>query len=246
MVKVAIAGATSSVGRSIVEAIAATKKHDLVVLSRRPAPLFEFTGIAYDHKTVDYTDSASLQRALAGVHTVILAHWDNDPAVFIASSLAILAAAVAAGAERFVPSEFATRGLPDDVLEAYRAKAVIADAVRKSGLEYTIFECGFFLNYLGTGTPGQGYMGPFKPLIDVENCTATFVGDGNYHTVQTHGDDVGKFVAASLDLDRWPAVSRMAGDRKTVNEIIALAEAVRGTSVLFYRACATEVEFSFC
>lgn len=148
------------------------------------------------------------------MHTVILAHWDNDPAVFIASSLAIL------DAKRFVPSEFATRGLPDDVMEVYRAKAIVADAVRKSGLEYTIFECGFFLNYLGTGTPGQGYMGPFKPLIDVENCTASFVGDGNYHTVQTHGDDVGKFVAASLDLDKWPEVSRMAGDRKAVNEMI--------------------------
>lgn len=77
-------------------------------------------------------------------------------------------------------------------------------------------------------------MGPFKPLIDVENCTASFVGDGDYHTIQTHGDDVGKFVAASLNSDKWSEVSRMAGDRKTVNEIIALAEAVRGMSVLFH------------
>lgn len=94
--------------------------------------------------------------------------------------------------------------------------------------------CGFFLNYLGTGTSGQGYMSPFKPLISVENCTASFVGDGDYHTVQMHGDDVGKFVAAGLNLDKWSEISRMAGDRKTVNEIIALAEAVRGMSVLFH------------
>ena len=229
MVKVAIVGGTSSVGCYIVEAIAATKKHELVILSSRPPPITEFAGIVYEHKMVDYTDAASLKLALAGVHTVILAHWNRDPTVFIASSLALLDAAVAVGAKRFVPSEFAAHGLHDDPIEAYRPKAVVADAVRKSGLEYTLFECGFFMNYLGTGSPGLGYMGAFSPLVDVANCTALFVGDGEYHIVQTHGEDVGKFVAASLDLDKWPEISRMAGDRKKVNEILALAEEIRGT-----------------
>jgi hypothetical protein len=39
---------------------------------------------------------------------------------------------------------------------------------------------------------------------------------------------VGAFVAAILDLERWSESSGMAGDVKTYNEVIKLAESIRG------------------
>ena len=70
--------------------------------------------------------------------------------------------------------------------------------------------------------------GGLKIVVDVEKCSALIPGDGNKPVAFTRGEDVGAFVAASLDLQKWPEVSTMAGDVKTWNEVVALAEAVRG------------------
>ena len=40
------------------------------------------------------------------------------------------------------------------------------------------------------------------------------------------------FVAASLELPKWPEISRIKGDRMTWNEVVALAETIRGTRVV--------------
>lgn len=65
-------------------------------------------------------------------------------------------------------------------------------------------------------------------VINVEKCTAEIPGDGEAKVAYTALEDIGAFVAASLDLPKWPDVSRMAGDLKSYNEIVALAEAIRG------------------
>ncbi len=228
MVKVAVAGGTGGLGRYIVEAILATGKHKVVILSRSAkAPISGAEVIA-----VDYTDPTSLDHALVGVHTVIVCLFDHDPASFIASQTALLDAAVRSGAKRFAPSEFVIRSLANDPIAIYAPKDVVAEAVKKSGLEYTFFENGVFLNYLGTGTPGLGYMRPLHFIVNLEEWSAKLPEDGKAKIVFTHGEDVGAFVAASLDLQKWPEVSRMAGDVKSYKEIVELLETVTGTSAL--------------
>ena len=108
----------------------------------------------------------------------------------------------------------------------YRPKAVVADYVRKSGLEYTFFETGFFMS--AVGPEGLGHIGSEKFIIDIGKYKAQIPGDGNAKVAMTRVEDIGTFVSASLELEKWPEVSRMAGDVKSYNEIVRLAEDIRG------------------
>lgn len=226
MVKVAVAGATSHIGGWIIPAIA--EKHEVVALSRKPSNRFAHLSNVR-HVAVDYADSAALDAALQGVHTVISTIFDYNKDTYLATSFALLHSALRVGAKRFAPSEFAARGLHDDPIEIYRSKPIVADAVRGSGIEYTLYDTGFWMNMLAVGTPGADGV-VYKPIFDVENLTASIPGDGSAYIVYIRGEDIGKFVAASLELEKWPEVSRMVGDRKTFADILRLVEEVRGKS----------------
>lgn len=242
MVKVAIAGGTGGLGLHIVESIVEAGKHEVVVLSRKSThPVLEKLGVSVI--SVSYDDPAALTKALGGVHTVISTISELDGDALTKPQLALLAAAVRAGVKRFAPSEFAARPNPDHPVELYRRRWAVTEAVMRSGLEYTIFEVGIFMNYFACGTAGIGHLYPFTYLFDVENCTATLLGDGSRYIVYTRAEDVGKFVAASLDLEKWPERSVMRGDRKRLNEILRLAEEVRGALYLLFLAV---VEVNSC
>ena len=231
MVKVAIAGATGHIGSQLVEALAAGKKHDIIVLSRAPNPLDEtFRSLGAELRPISYSDPASLEKALAGVHTVVSTIFSLDPDVLLNCQLALLDAAKRTGVKRFVPSEFNVLGKHDDPIEMYRPKAHVSDAVRKSGLEYTLFENGIYMNYLATGTPGLGPASPINFVVNVGECTADIPGTGEEGVAYTRVQDIARFVAASLDLEKWPEVSRMAGEMTTYNKIVAQAETIRGAS----------------
>lgn len=227
MVKVAVAGGTGSIGKLIVDAILATKKHEVVVLSRSPNPALESRGVTVI--PVSYTDSSSLERALQGVHTVI--STIGVPAeldAWAASQIALLEAAKKVGVKRFAPSEFAARALPNDPLVGYTHKAKVLEEVARSELEYTFFESGLWMNFLADGSPRLGQLQLPRFVVDVERCTATIPGDGTFALALTRTEDIAAFVAASLDLPEWPEVSKMVGDSISWNEVTALAEKVRG------------------
>lgn len=228
MVKVAVAGATGQVGRSLVESILSSRKHELIVLSRSASnPALKALGVTI--VPISYTDPTSLDRALAGVHTVISTISSPDRDTFVSCHVALLDAAKRMGVQRFAPSEFNISRVPNDPATLYAPKAVVAEIVRKSGLEYTFYETGLFMNFLACGTPGQGLADKLNFVVNVGEGTAKIPGDGEAMVAYTRLEDIGAFVAASLDLPKWPEVSRMAGDVKTYNEIVALAEAARGT-----------------
>ena len=227
MVRVAVAGGTGGVGLHIVEAIVETQLHEVIVLSRKTDdPHLRALGVTV--RAVSYDDITSLVLALNGVHTVISTIAGLDENSLARPQLALLEAAIQAGVKRFAPSEFGVRATPDNPIEFYRPKWIVAEAVRKSGLEYTFFENGIFMNYLASGTEGVGHLQPLKFLVDLENYRATIPGDGSAFLVFTRVEDVGRFVAASLSLEKWPEYSEMRGDRKPLAEVLALAEAVRG------------------
>jgi uncharacterized protein YbjT (DUF2867 family) len=227
MVKVAIAGGTGGVGLHLVEAILESKKHEVIVLSRsQSSPGFQRLGVKVYQ--VSYDSPSALASALCGVHTVISTISGYDEKTLAGSQLALLDAALKAGVKRFAPSEFSVHSAPDNAIEVWRHKWTVVEALRKSGIEYTLFEPGVFTNYLGDGTMGLGHLRPLKAVFDMENCKMTIPGDGSAEVVMTRVEDVGRFVAASLDLETWPEVSQMRGDRKSLREILRLAEVVRG------------------
>ncbi|KAJ7266398.1 hypothetical protein B0H12DRAFT_1099494 [Mycena haematopus] len=224
--KVAIAGAATGVGRCIAESILNDGTHTVVILSRNAIPALSERGAIVT--TVSYDSQQSLVDALTGVHTVISAIGDHSRSVD--SQVALVHAAVAAKVTRFVPSGWSgTDGGKDDVVELYRFKQPVLDALRQSNLKWSHPENGIFLNYFASPSKGVATLKPLKFFIDVENCTATIPGDGNLKLSYTAVEDVGAFVAKALNSpEEWPQTLRIVGARITHNELVKIAEGVRG------------------
>lgn len=107
-------------------------------------------------------------------------------------------------------------------------KVEASRAVRQAkDLEYTNFYTGFFLDYWGIPAV-KSYMKPAVMVLDIAHNAAAIPGSGDTHLAFTHTTDVGKYVAAAMDLDKWEPGYNLSADRITWNEFLALAEGVRG------------------
>lgn len=229
MVVVAVAGGGGGIGLDIVRAILNTKKHEVTVLSRSIQPHLASQGV--DSRIVDYGSVEQLTESLRGVHTVIscISPHGNDSA---AAELALLEASKKAGATRFVPSEW--NSACNDTVDLYNGKVIVWKAVQSSGLEYTRFINGLWMNVWGPGCirdeeAALGAYGSRPPFaIDLKAGTAIIPGDGSQQVVVTRTQDVGQFVAAALDLAEWKPESRIVGDKLSLNEVVQLAKTVCG------------------
>jgi uncharacterized protein YbjT (DUF2867 family) len=226
--KVAIVGASAGVGRAIADAVLNDGTHTVVILSRTAIPELSERGAIVT--TVSYDSHQSLVAALAGVHTVISAIGDHSRSAD--AQVALVHAAVAAKVTRFIPSGWSgTDGGKDDVVELYRYKQPALDALRQSNLKWSHPENGIFLNYFASPLKGIATLKPLKFWIDVENCKATIPGDGNLKLSYTSVEDVGAFVAKALNVPEtveWPQSLRIVGTNITHNELVKIAEGVRG------------------
>lgn len=72
------------------------------------------------------------------------------------------------------------------------------------------------------------HFGSGKLLLDARAGTIDIPGDGTEKLTFTSAQDIGKFVAASLDLDEWEDVSGIVGESTTWNEVMDVAEAITG------------------
>ena len=229
MVAVAVAGGGGGIGSDIAQAILKTKKHSLIVLSRSAQPNLTLQGV--DVHIVDYSSVEQLTSSLKGIHTVIscIAAYGNTST---ASELALLEAAKQAGAIRFVPSEWNSDC--HDIVQLYAGKSIVWKAVRSSGLEYTRFTNGLWMNVWGPGCVAdeEKALGAYgkRPAfaIDLKAGTAIIPGDASQKVVVTRTQDVGTYVAAALDLPKWEAESRIVGDRLSFGEVVELAKTVCG------------------
>ncbi|KAJ7507094.1 hypothetical protein B0H11DRAFT_1970223 [Mycena galericulata] len=90
-----------------------------------------------------------------------------------------------------------------DVVELYRHQNRALEALRDNGIR------------------------PLKPLkfwIDVENCKATIPGEGNIKLAYTASR-----IALDVDVE-WPKTLKIVGTNNTHNELVEIAEKVRGQS----------------
>lgn len=123
----------------------------------------------------------------------------------------------------------------------------------KVGVIYTnipwlIPQYSMFLNSMVAGTPKNqaealGGLRPFNYVIDIPAGTADIPGDGKTPVKYTSTQDVGRFVAGSLDLEHWEPVSGMAGDNKTYDEVVEIAERVTGGKRKLLRRYTSAEEF---
>ncbi|KAI9840667.1 MAG: hypothetical protein M1837_001391 [Sclerophora amabilis] len=238
MVKVAVAG-VGGLGHHIVNAIRATGKHEVVVLSRRKKEQLERDGVKVEE--VDYDDPASLERALKGVEAVISTLVSLDHTLFDAQ-VALIKACLATGVRRFAPSEF--EGSPyarTDRIEFQKYKRQVLEylavEVDRSQLEWTVFSIGGLYDFMGPlradgktlcSSDSLDPIG-FSPIVDLQHCRAEVPEGAQERRVRfVLADDVGRSVARCLDLEQWPEQIRISGANPTCGELIQIAEGIKG------------------
>ncbi|CAH0055971.1 unnamed protein product [Clonostachys solani] len=240
---VAVAGGTGSMGRTIVEALVATKKHKTVVLSRKVGNTFIIISptsnpdlekeLGVPIIAVDYDNIKAVAETLEqnNVDTVISAiMMMPGPAGDPKEIQLIRAADLSKTTKRLISSDY---GLPhseghDKQLPSVIYKQQAQEELKTvKDLETTRIINGQFMDYWGI--PGvKSHFGPFPIAIDIANDTAAIPGDGNTPVIMTHTSDVGKYVAASLDLEKWEPIHSIAGDKVSLNELLSYAEAAKG------------------
>ncbi|KAI5455875.1 hypothetical protein BGZ63DRAFT_436414 [Mariannaea sp. PMI_226] len=222
MTRVAIAGATGGLGRTIMEAIVARKKHNVFALSRKQTGVFheqpEVTVLAVNYSSPEDIAAILKINAIDTIVSCLSLHTEEDNQ---AQLNLIEGAAQSTTVTTFVPSD----NFPFPATE-YKVAAVkkLRDI---PGIQYTRFLSGMFMDYYG---PPQAptRMNTMTIVIDHENHKAVVPGDGNIPVVLTHTTDVARFVAASLDLKEWPEASFIRGDKLTLNKLVAIAESIQG------------------
>lgn len=108
MVTVALAGATTGLGLTMLRVfLTQNTSHKIILLSRSEQPQLASQGV--DVRPVDYSDHQSLVSALHGVHTVLSVIGGGAPGKQH-PQIALLEAAKEAGVTRFAPSEYAGQG----------------------------------------------------------------------------------------------------------------------------------------
>jgi len=258
MVTVALSGATSGFGLTVLRTFAANPgPHTLVLLSRTPQP--EWTAKGVDVRPVDYTSRTSLVQALQGVHTV-LSMIGASPEAMRDSQLALVAAAKEAGVRRFAPSEYVGAGGGYRDIDLYAGKGEVWEAVKASGMQYTRFACGIFMSIFATGTPkpvtevgrAEGAesgeeealagLRPWSFMFNMLRGTADLPGDGSAKFAVTDTRDVARFVIAALDLDVWPAELGMRGSLLSFDEAVAIVGRVQGRKFLVRENSVAELE----
>ncbi|KAF4872122.1 Oxidoreductase BOA1 [Colletotrichum siamense] len=225
MVKVAIAGGSSSIGKAIFDAIGKLGVDDAIILGRKT------TG---DSKVVvvDYTSIQSLTEVLDTheVHTVISTVSIADDASGMTQMNLIEAAVACQHTKRFMPSEFGAKYDDEFIrdIPTYEWKFKAVDRLKETDLEYTQFSNGMFMDYWLAPRIESAFRLNLPCWVDLDNHIAAIPGDGNRPIVLTHSRDIGRFVAAVLGLPRWERRYYLVGDRLTVNDFVAIAEETSG------------------
>jgi uncharacterized protein YbjT (DUF2867 family) len=240
MVLVAVAGGTSpTLGKSIVNAIITEGNHEVVILSRASSEFGSNNGGEFKYgapvRAVDYNSVESLTHGLAGVHTLISIIKSNDPEQMVLHHQNMLEAAEAAGVKRFAPSEWGMGPLANQKVDLIRPKLKIWDLCLASRLECTRFFVGMFMNYLGQGCPATRRREALSGLeddlmldfvnVEAGNALIPVTSDGRPGRLSLcELSDVGKFVAAALNLETWEKEMGMVGSTTTMEEIVWVAE----------------------
>ncbi|GJC91449.1 nmrA-like family protein [Colletotrichum higginsianum] len=226
---VAVAGGTGGFGKTVVEQLALSGKHDIVVFSRTAPAEQAKDGPKFI--SADYTNLDSLIKILESqnIDTVISTIGLHNEATEKAQLNLIEAAKRSSKTKRFIPSEFGAMNTPEFAkIEPYANVWLrAADALKASGLEYTRLINGFFLDYWGMPYI-KTYMPKYKFAFDMENYKAAIPGTGNEPLTVTYTVDVSRFIVRALDDKDWPEFSIIAGSDITLNEALAKVEKVRG------------------
>ncbi|KAI0965070.1 NAD(P)-binding protein [Xylaria arbuscula] len=245
MVKVVVAGGSGQVAREVVDALVATKKHDITIFGRGKAPT---TTIASNVKwqAVDYDDKGALVEALRGVHTVLsFVQLLSDPGQKAQKNL--IDASISAGVKRFAPSEYGSRGT--DNMAWWQGKQKVREYLKEvnegqAAIEYTLFQPGLFLDYLAFPYKTSKYVDPLQTVFDFKNRRALVV-DGHENAMMTFTTvaDAAVVIAQAVSYDgKWPTTGGIRGNRVSISQILEIGSRVRGRPFMVEKVKAEDLE----
>ncbi|KAK0614645.1 hypothetical protein B0T14DRAFT_463173 [Immersiella caudata] len=231
MVKIAVAGGSGGFGGEIIDALLATGKHEILLLSRSDPPSSGTpTGVAW--VKAEYSSVDDLNEKLQGVDTLlsfIVVHLDPENL----SQKNLISAAVRAGVRRFAPSEWASPRF--DQMDWYAGKAEIRNHLQalnkdKKVLEYCLFQPGILMNYLAHPFQSTKNIPSSQTPLDFTNRKVILVeGSENARITCTTARDLANVVVRAVEYEgEWPLVGGIQGSNHTISELIAHGEKVRG------------------
>ena len=197
--RILVTGANGFIGPKIVHELRAAG-HDVRALVRRPERAGSLTAWGAEVVAGDVTDAASMTAAAAGcthvVHLVAIIQGRPDQfrRVMIDGTRNVIAAAQAAGVERFVlMSALGTTEETKDLVPYYNAKWAEEQDVLASGLEHTIIRPSFVFG------PGGGALATFVRQVRY-SPVVTVIGSGKQRSQPIWIEDVAStFVHAVED-----------------------------------------------
>ncbi|MCK6521755.1 NAD(P)H-binding protein [Myxococcota bacterium] len=223
---VVVAGANGRLGRLIVASLLTQPGVRVRALVRRPAEAADLRSDRVELHTFDLSTAtdAELGAATAGAFAVV-STLQGGPDVIIDGQLKLMAAAKAAGARRFIPSDYSYNmfTLPPGVninTDWRRAFAERASAARSADFEVVHVLQGIFIDRLVMG---------FLGVLDAERRVIRYWGDGQTLIDWTTWEDTAAFTAAAA-LDERPVPERLfvSGDRRSLLDFAEAWSAVYG------------------
>ena len=196
--KVLVTGGTGFVGPKIVNAVV-DAGHWVRVLERKPGAWKNAGLRCQEAAEGDVTDADSLHRAAAGcdavVHLVAIINGARRDfkRVMEEGTRNVIAAAREAGVRRFVlMSALGTNEETKDLVPYYRAKWMMEQNLKASGLEHVIFRPSFIFGQDG------GALQQFRRIARLAPVTP-IPGSGTQRIQPIWVDDVGVYFAAALE-----------------------------------------------
>ncbi|KAL8812391.1 MAG: hypothetical protein Q9200_001078 [Gallowayella weberi] len=236
MVRVAIAGGTGGLGRTLVEEFMQGNEHEVFILSRKSTLPFEVSkNVHLLTPTYDNLDSLVELLKANEIHTLMSTLSPPTPEVHQIELNLIRAASQSGTVKRFVPSEWGVdfshddEHLPLPVPWKALKREARAELQKHPILEYTLFHPGFFMDYFGMPHV-PSHMLADVPFVDIPAAKAALPGNGDENKVAlTYTKDVARFVRKAVESeDPWPEKSVIVGDSVTLNEVLHTAEKARG------------------
>lgn len=122
-----------------------------------------------------------------------------------------------------------------------------SELIKYPGLSFCAIQCGMFMDYYGMPYT-ESYLFPVAFMVDVFSAVAGLPGDGNSKIAFTCSKDVARYVVALLDVpgENWPQDVICFGEKLTGNELVRLAEDIRGRQLptpIFYQICHSYYNF---
>jgi hypothetical protein len=140
---------------------------------------------------VDFTSVESLTAALRGVDAVV----STVSGTALDGQTVLIDAAVAAGVNRFIPSEFGSCTTSSKVenlpvyAPMFKIKRYLDDQAKAGKLTWTVLACGGFMEFV---------FGHFPFVLDFANHKATLYDEGDNRFSSTSLSNIGKAVAGIL------------------------------------------------